>query len=281
VTEATRAFYVLLHAQQAEALARSAEQVSSDALGAARTRYEAGEVPILDVNVARIDLARSRQQTLVATANRERAAGDLRAILAMERDGSVVATAAWDMDVSGGLDAALDNSDRRADLRALAAAVTVADAEWQLARTQSTPDLIGGVGVKREEGKTAVGARVGLSLPVFRRYDGDIAVAAARVQEAKSALAAQRIVVRDRVRSLYGAYLAARQAVDVFQAEAIPSLEENDKLARESYEAGKVGLVEYLLLRRETVGVRQQQLDATLAATLAALDVRAAAGFVR
>ncbi len=281
VAEATRAFYVLLHAQHAEALARSAESVASGMLDAARVRYEAGEVPILDVNVARIELARTRQNTFGATADRERALGNLRAIVAMTDERATAATGAWEMEAGGDLTALLDAALARPEIRGLAAEVAAAEAEWQLARTRSTPDLVGGLGVKREEGRTAVGARVGLSIPLFRRSAGDVAAAEARLQAARAALTAERTIARGRVRSLHAVHLAARRAADVFGAEAIPSLEENDRLARESYEAGRIGLIEYLIVRREGVAARQQQLGAELAATLAAIDLRAASGLIR
>ncbi len=281
VAEATRSFYGLLHAQQAEAFARTAESVANEVLGAAQARFEAGEIPVLDVNVARMELARARQQTLAAVATRERAIGELRALLAITDDGPMTVAGSWATDAGIDLPDLLQRLEQRPDLQSLRLAITEAEAEWQLAKASGRPDVIGGVGVKREETHTAVGARIGITLPVFRRNAGPVASASARIEQARLAVDARRLSLESRLRGLFAAYQAARRAVDVFQGQALPSLEDNEQLARESYDAGKIGLIEYLLIRRESLSVRQQQLDTALAASLASVDVRAVAGVLR
>jgi outer membrane protein TolC len=56
---------------------------------------------------------------------------------------------------------------------------------------------------------------------------------------------------------------------------------ENEQLSRESYRAGKIGLLELLVIRRQGFAARSEALDAQLESTLTALDVRGIAGVVR
>ena len=67
-------------------------------------------------------------------------------------------------------------------------------------------------------------------------------------------------------------------AVEELEASALPLLDENESLARRSYEAGEMGLAELLLVRRETLDTRREYLDRLRAAAVAAVDVLASAG---
>jgi len=83
------------------------------------------------------------------------------------------------------------------------------------------------------------------------------------------------------VRAAYAQYTKAVQAADAITATAVPLLEENETVARGSYQAGKIGLIELLVIRREGSAARREALDAQLDASLAAIEVRGIAGIVR
>ena len=67
-------------------------------------------------------------------------------------------------------------------------------------------------------------------------------------------------------------------AVEELEANALPLLDENESLARRSYEAGEMGLGELLLVRRETLALRRDHLDRLREAAVAAVAVQASAG---
>jgi cobalt-zinc-cadmium efflux system outer membrane protein len=135
--------------------------------------------------------------------------------------------------------------------------------------------------LRREEGKPVAGARFGLTLPLFQRQTGAIAVASARISESKAALATRRLALEARVRAAHARHAIAVQAAEAITSSAMPLLEENEQLTRESYQAGKIGLLELLVIRREGIAARREALDAQLEATLAAVDVRGVAGAIR
>ena len=248
---------------------------------AAQARYETGETAVLDVNVARVEQARARREQLAAASRLEGAVAELREVLALSPQEPVVIQAMLRAPDVPGVEALLARVLERPDLRALAASLDQAEAELQLVRASRRPDLFGGVGFRREENEPVIGARIGLTLPLFQRQTGAITSASGRVAEVKAALAARRIALEARLRGAHTRFLIAAQAAEAIAATALPLVTENEQLTRDSYQAGKIGLLEMLVVRREGFAARREALDAQLDATLASIEVRSVAGVIR
>jgi cobalt-zinc-cadmium efflux system outer membrane protein len=280
-TAALAAFYRAAHAQEIRRVADEAIGLTEEALRAAQARYEAGETAILDVNVARVEQARARREQLAAASRLEGAVAELREVLALPAQEPVVIQATLRASDVPGIDALLSRLLERPDLRAVAASVDQAEADLRLVRSSGRPDLFGGVGFRREENEPVIGARIGLTLPLFQRQTGAITTASGRIAELKGALAARRVALEARLRGAHARYLIATQAAEALTSTALPLVGENEQLTRDSYQAGKIGLLEMLVVRREGFAARREALDAQLEATLAGIEVRAAAGVIR
>jgi cobalt-zinc-cadmium efflux system outer membrane protein len=280
-TIALSAFYRAVYAQEVRRLSEAALGLAEESVRAAQARYDAGETAVLDVNVARVELARARRDQLAAASRVEGAIAELREVLALPAQESVVVQTDLRPPDVPTIDVLLTRLPVRADIRALTANVDQVEAESRLVRATRTPDLFGGVGFRREEGEPVVGARFGLTLPLFQRQTGAIATASARISEAKAALEARRVALEVRLRGAHARYLIASQAAEAIVSNAVPLVEENEQLTRDSYQAGKIGLVELLVIRRAGFAARREALDAQLDATLAAVDVRGVAGVIR
>jgi cobalt-zinc-cadmium efflux system outer membrane protein len=272
------AFYRALYAERSREVARQAEQLADDLGNAAQARFQAGETAILDVNLARVEEARARRVRLSAEGFLERAYGELREILALPPESAVAVAGDWPGAAPPSLDALLLRIVDRPDVRSLTAGVTEADADWRLTRTMRRPDLIAGVGLRREGGEPIAGAHVGFSLPLFQRNVGVQASAAARIDAARLALETRRRALEIRIRSAHKQYLVALDALNALTAGGLPLVEENEQLARDSYQAGKLNLVDLLVIRREGFAARRETLDAQLSVALAATELRLAAG---
>jgi outer membrane protein TolC len=72
--------------------------------------------------------------------------------------------------------------------------------------------------------------------------------------------------------------MTALEALNARTAGGLPLVEENEQLASESYQAGKLNLVDLLVIRREGFAARRETLDAQLTVALAATELRLAAG---
>src|SRR5262249_26355580 len=88
------AFLRLLHAQERLMLLQDAEGMSTEVLSVAQRRYAAGDIAVLDVNVAKTSIARARAARLAAEAERVDAAGLLQRLLGLPRAGAGAALTA-------------------------------------------------------------------------------------------------------------------------------------------------------------------------------------------
>ena len=278
---ALAAFYRAAHAQEVRRLNEQALGLAEEAVRAAQARYEAGETAVLDVNVARVELARARREQLATASRFEGALGELREILALPPQESLQIQATLERPEVPSVEALLSRLPQRPDIQALSASLTQGEAEMRLAESARKPDLFAGLGFRREDREPVVGARFGLTLPLVQRQAGAVAVASARISASKTALESKRLALEARVRAAHARYVLAAQAAQALTADALPLVEQNEQLTRDSYQAGKIGLLELLVIRREGFAARRDALDAQLEATLAAVEVRGVAGAIR
>jgi cobalt-zinc-cadmium efflux system outer membrane protein len=246
---------------------------------AADRRFKAGDIAVLDVNIARASMARVRADREAAEAAKALALGDLKQLLRIEEDVSVAGELTTGADVQ--LPALLQTAAQRPELRALEAGVQEAEAEVRLGRAFARPDYGVGVRYAREEGDQIVRGGLTVTLPIFSKGQELRAVGAARAARLRADLDAARARVQLEVRSAFEAYSRRLAAVRVLETEAIPGLDENETLTARSFEVGQIGLPELLLIRREILETRSQYLTALMEAALARIDLDASAAILR
>ena len=124
-------FYQALYAAERIQLLTASADLANSIDDVADRRFRAGDLAVLDVNVARLALARARAQRDAAEAEQAAALGGLRALLRIEGplavEGSLALVPAPDPD------ALARSVDQRPELRGLEAAVREADADLSLA----------------------------------------------------------------------------------------------------------------------------------------------------
>jgi cobalt-zinc-cadmium efflux system outer membrane protein len=276
---AAGAYFRVLHAQERIRLLGATQDLAANVHSVADRRFKAGDIAVLDVNIARASLARVRAEREAAEAVRSLAVGDLKQLLGI--DGDIRVEGELTRGTQPDLTALLQAAAQRPELRALEAGVQEAEAEAQLGRTFGRPEYGVGVRYAREEGDQIVLGGVTISLPVFSKGQELTAVGSARAARLRAQLDAARTRVQLEVRSLFEAYSRRIAAVRVLDTEAIPGLDENETLTARSFEVGQLGLPELLLIRREILETRSQYLDALLEAALASIDLDASAGVLR
>jgi cobalt-zinc-cadmium efflux system outer membrane protein len=276
---AAGAHFRALHAQERIRLLGATQELAANVHSVADRRFKAGDIAVLDVNIARASLARVRAEREAAEVVRSLAVGDLRQLLRM--DGDIRVEGELTRGNEPDLTALLQAAAQRPELRALEAGVQEAEAEAQLGRTFGRPEYGVGVRYAREEGDQIVLGGVTISLPVFSKGQELQAVGSARAARLRAQLDAARTRVQLEVRSSFEAYSRRIAAVRVLEADAIPGLDENETLTTRSFEVGQLGLPDLLLIRREILDTRSQYLDALLEAALARIDLDAHAGVLR
>lgn len=276
---AAAAYYRAVHANQRIRLLDATHELAAGVYSVADRRYRAGDIAVLDVNIARASLGRVRAAREAAESQKALALGDLRQLLRLDADISVEGELGHPPEAD--LTAVLQTALQRPELRALEAGVQEAEAEARLGGAYSKPDFGFGVRYSREEGDQIVLGGMTVTLPVFSKGQELSAVGAARAARLRAELDAARTRVRVEVRSAFDAYSRRLAAVRVLEAEAIPGLDENETLTARSFEVGQLGLPELLLIRREILDTRSQYLDALLEAALARIDLDASAAVLR
>ena len=276
---AASAYYRAVHSNDRIRLLNAAYELASAVYSAADRRFKAGDIAILDVNIAKASLARVRAEREGAEAAKALALGELRQLLRLEVDVSVAGTLAAPSDAD--LSSALQAASQRPELRALEAGIQEAEAELRIGQSFSRPEYGLGVRYSREEGDQIVLGGMTMTLPMFSRGQEQRAVGSARAARLRAELDGARVRVQTEVRSAFDAFNRRLGAVRVLEADAIPGLDENEQLTTRSFEVGQIGLPELLLIRREILDTRFQYLDALLEAALARIDLDSSAAVLR
>jgi cobalt-zinc-cadmium efflux system outer membrane protein len=276
---AASAYYRAVHAKERIKLLNVTYELASSVYSAADRRFKAGDIAVLDVNIARASLARVRAEREGAEASKSIALGELRQLLGLESevdvDGSLSRPGETDVN------AALQTAAQRPELRVLEAGIQEAEAELQLGLSFSKPEYGVGVRYAREEGDQIVLGGMTVTLPMFSKGQEQRAVGSARTARLRAELDAARSRVQIEVRAAFDAYSRRLSAVRMLETDAIPGLDENEQLTTRSFEVGQLGLPELLLIRREILDTRSQYLDALLEAALARIDLDASASILR
>jgi cobalt-zinc-cadmium efflux system outer membrane protein len=277
--DAAVTFHEALYATERLQLLTSAEQLATAILDAADRRYRAGEIAVLDVNLARAALARARADREAGEAARVAAAGSLAVLLRLTGpvavDGNLRLAATTEPTVVG------DTLRDRPELAALEAAVREAEADVTLGEALKSPNYGLGVKYMRDAGDNVVMGGLNLSLPVFSSGQELRAIGTARSARLRTDLEIARARLQIELQTATAAYERRRSAVRILEQEALPGLDENETLATRSFEAGQIGLPELLLVRREILDTRFQYLSALLEAAIGRVVVGAISGALR
>lgn len=276
---AAAAYYRAVHANERIRVLVATQELAAGVYATADRRFRAGDIAVLDVNIARAALARIRAEREGAEAAKALALGELRQRLRLEED--VVVEGSLTRPSEADVNAVLQAASQRPELRALEAGVQEAEAELRLGQSFSKPAYGLGVRYSREEGDQIVLGGMTVTLPMFSKGQEQRAVGAARAARLRAELDASRTRIQVEIRASFEAFNRRLSAVRVLEEDAIPGLDENETLTARSFEVGQIGLTDLLLIRREILDTRSQYLDALLEAALARIDLDASAGLLR
>ena len=270
------AFFRAVEARERADAAASGRHLADEALRIAERRYAAGDVAQLDVNLARTALARGDAEQRAAAATLRGSLTRLQVLLGLAEPvtvsgslGDAVALAPSDL---------MARAADRPDIRVLDAEIAEAEADQRLAGTLRWPDFGLRASYGREEGDRVILAGVGISVPVFRRGQELSAETGARLIRLRAERDALRRTIEAEVQGAVASFDALRTAAADYQRIVLPLVEENERLALESYEVGQIGLGDLLLVRRESLDARRSLVDQLIETRLAEGELRANTG---
>jgi cobalt-zinc-cadmium efflux system outer membrane protein len=143
------------------------------------------------------------------------------------------------------------------------------------------PDVGFRLAYEREASDTILLGGLTVTLPAFQRGQGVVAAGAARATRARTEADIARQAAVARLRTAYAVYEQHAALSATLENDAAPSLADNETLARRSYEAGEMNLMDSLLIRRDAVETRLTIVDRRLDTARSRLTVDFVAGVIR
>ena len=254
LTDVRLAFYELLVARRAVALEEQLLNIGREGVKSAEALQAAKEVSRADVLQARVEVEAATIQ-LQNARNRQTAAG--------RRLAAVVGAPEVDLSqLQGNLEAELPNLSWDDALnRLLAESPEVAQAQagverarWALQRECAgrvpNIDTLASVRYDASTQNTIAGVSIGMPLPVFDRNQGNIRRAQAELMDAEQEIQRLQLQLRNRLAAAFQRYENARQQVDRFSQNVLPTAKESLDLIVAGYRQGEFPYLTLLTAQR-------------------------------
>ena len=220
-------------------------------------------------NLALIRHAQARKDALVARREHESALRALARLLGRLPDavvrvhGDLEARTAEAPDVGELVETALR---RRPDMREIELRIERIEAEQALAQRMKMPNVTLGAFYEEEAESGGardriVGAELHVPLPLFDTGRAERVTLASVRTQAEQERQAKRLEVIQDVRDAHAALTGAAEAVEIYRAGAVDRIDESSKFVEQAYAAGKIGLLELLVLQNDLIEGRAGYAD--------------------
>ena len=283
--EVAQQFYRVLALQQRADVEQQALRLFESTAAGVQKRRAAGEDTKLDANVALVEAERARNQLAVVQEQLLDARTELAARLQWKEGRA--------LEVSGDLERSIGAAPSRIDdlltsaaaqprLRALAARESSARAKVDLERAGRFPDVTVGVSVGREgpsdarERLTTISLSV--PLPLFKRNDAAIGQATTELGQTQIERQSAARDLDAQVRALWSRLQSLQQRVQRLKQSMLPTLADNEQLSLKSQRAGQIGLLELIVVGRQTLDARRDLIDALADYQITRIALEVAAG---
>jgi outer membrane protein, heavy metal efflux system len=285
--DAALRFYAVLALQRRVQLEQRSLELFESTAQAVEKRRAAGEDTRLDANVALIEAERARNALASAREHLLDARSGLGTVLqlppsAMPEIAGEVATPVGER-LPYELERLLISARDLPKQRALAARQDAARARVGVERASRYPDVTLGVNVGREGPGDArervTTLSVSVPLPLFKRNDAAIGQA---LSEADQAEIERSVALRDvqaQVRRLWSRLDSQRERAQRLQRAMVAAAGQSQDLAAKSRQAGQIGLLDQLLVNRQTLDAERELNDALAEYHATRIELEQAAGW--
>lgn len=231
-------------------------KLNRDLVTVAGERFKAGDIPELDLNLAKVELARAESRELEVERERiplrikiSSLTGLTEDVIMLSDKQSALIPASKKVDL---VKRALTS---RPDLLALACERDKAETERRLAAAEALPNLTAGVFVQWQRGTTELGGlsstssdtqlglRLSMPIPVFDCNKAGRSAARARLDVANARLLALERIITAEVEAAVSRLSSSDRILTLLEQGIILQLTENLKLTQEAYRLGEVGIL--------------------------------------
>ncbi len=286
VREATRQAYFNLSLAQAQTLQQAdAVRLAERLLRIAQERYQAGDAAELEVIQARLGVAQARANLEVAQKQQTVALSQLNALL------DEPAEKRWRLTTPlNELPPPLSLNDLIQKAYQASPQIQTYERQLQVERSREAlykadriPNLdldygvdfnSPGVGGFREGPR----GEITVMLPIFNRYQGQIAQSLATQDVLQDQIAAARRMVAGNVETSYLMLASQETKVHLYQNKLVPASRRLERMAEESYSAGKTDILAVITAQQSEQTIQQQYLQSLYAAQAAYASLEGAVG---
>lgn len=251
----------------------------------AETRFEAGDIPQLEVIQAQLELSRANAEAQIAVRDEQVAQSRLNVLL------DAPAATSWELTTS------LEGSPIPANLDELAAKAVESNAEVQhlvqeakvensrlgLLKAERIPDISVEFGADFNNpgpGGFRAGGRGQLSMeiPIFSHNQGEIAQSLATSHALDDELAAKKRSVAGHVEAVYYEFISRAAQVALYKQTLVPDSARLEEMAEDSYKSGKANILVVVGAQNDVQQVRSEYLDSLLAMQTAFAELEETVG---
>jgi cobalt-zinc-cadmium efflux system outer membrane protein len=266
------AYFGLAFARRATQARREVANLAGRLHDIAKARFDAGDIPQLEVIQAELELSRANAEAQVAVRDEQVALSRLNVLL------NVPASTSWD------LTTALDGSPSSASLEELAAKAVDSNGEVQRivqeAKVEDTrlkllkAERIPNIGVEFGADFNSPGAdgfraggrgQISMELPVFSRNQGEIAQSLALSHALEDELAARKRAVAGQVEAAYYEFTSRAAQVTLYKQTLVPDSQRLEEMAEDSYKSGKANILTVVAAQEDIQKIESEYLDSLLA----------------
>lgn len=279
------AYFALAFARGSTAQSNDSLNLAQRLSDIAQARFQAGDIPELEVTQASLEVARADADLQVARQEEKVALSDLNALL------NEPATTNWDLgDPFSALPLSLSLDDlltragaSNTEIARINQEVRVQKAQTSLLKAERVPNIGLEFGVDFNSpgpGGFREGARgqISMELPLFNRNQGEIAQSLASQEALAAELAATRRATDAMVESSYFDLEARRVEVQLYHDKILPSSKKLEEMSEESYRAGKANILTVLNAQRDVQQAERDYLASQLAMESAFAQLEEAVG---
>ncbi|MFA7061010.1 MAG: TolC family protein [Pedobacter sp.] len=288
----TLALDYLLTSKRQELVAELVK-LNRELVAIAEERFKAGDIPELDLNLAKVELARAETRLLEAERDKTAPRIKIASLTGLNESDINLSEKLSVPNIPPKANALVTQAfASRPDLLALTCEREKAEIEARLAQAEALPNLTAGIFVQWQRGNTEVGGmssinsdtqlglRLSMPIPVFDRNHGGRAAALARLDAADSRKLALERAITAEVESAVSLVSASERILMMFEQGIIPQLSENLKLTREAYRIGEVGILSVIDEQKKFFEVNDSYLAAIYGRQIAFLKLETAVATV-
>ena len=260
------AFAAVLAFRERLGLMGEVVRLKEELLDLTRTKYQAGDVSALEVNLAEVEASKARSDLIAA----ERAFGESRLSLQGLTGGGAAPLPPVEGQVVPEITVLPDKEPlkqamaERPDMKAAMVEVERTGRADALVRREAIPNPSFGGFYNRDELRSEVGVILSVSIPLFDRKQSQKREARARLEQARIRKAGIGLTAEREFEQEYGALASALRQFAVYKGEILARALENLDLLNLAFKEGKISFFDVRLAQRDAIDLRLAYLDTLL-----------------